>query len=441
MKLFNILVILILCQNCSFDNKTGIWKNENSVLKKNKGLFQEFETLSLTKDAFNKIVPLNKNFKFKLPNKINSKEWPDIFYNQSNNYKNFNYSNLNQIIYKSKKKIKNNVNPFILYENNNVISTDEKGNIVVFSVKQNKIINKFNFYKKKYKKINKVLNLIIENQTIYVSDNIGYLYAYNYKKNKILWAKNYKKPFRSNLKIVRNKLVAANQNNNLYFIDKQTGVILKLIPTEETLVKNQFINNLSVSKNFVFFLNTYGSLYAINNQTMSVAWFINLNQSLDINPSNLFLGNQITNDEKKIVVSTNFFTYVLDINTGSIIYKVNFSSIVKPLMVNNYLFSVTKNNLLVSFNMDNGSILYSYNINQKIAEFLNINKKKVKFNNLFLANNKLFIFLKNSYVLEFNINGNIDNVIKLPSKINSHPLFIDKSLLFLNNKNKIIIVN
>ena len=441
MKLFNILVILILCQNCSFDNKTGIWKNENSALKKDKSMFQEFETLSLTKDAFNKIVPLNKNFKFKLPNKINSKEWPDIFYNQSNNYKNFNYTNLNQIIYKSKKKIKNNVNPFILYENNNVISTDEKGNIVVFSVKQNKIINKFNFYKKKYKKIHKVLNLVIENQTIYVSDNIGYLYAYNYKKNKILWAKNYKKPFRSNLKIVRNKLVAANQNNNLYFIDKQTGVILKLIPTEETLVKNQFINNLSVSKNFVFFLNTYGSLYAINNQTMSVAWFINLNQSLDINPSNLFLGNQITNDEKKIVVSTNFFTYVLDINTGSIIYKVNFSSLVKPLMVNNYLFSVTKNNLLVSFNMDNGSILYSYNINQKIAEFLNINKKKVKFNNLFLANNKLFIFLKNSYVLEFNINGNIDNVIKLPSKINSHPLFIDKSLLFLNNKNKIIIVN
>ena len=441
MKLFNILVILILCQNCSFDNKTGIWKNENSVLKKNKGLFQEFETLSLTKDAFNKIVPLNKNFKFKLPNKINSKEWPDIFYNQSNNYKNFNYSNLNQIIYKSKKKIKNNVNPFILYENNNVISTDEKGNIVVFSVKQNKIINKFNFYKKKYKKIHKVLNLVIENQTIYVSDNIGYLYAYNYKKNKILWAKNYKKPFRSNLKIVRNKLVAANQNNNLYFIDKQTGVILKLIPTEETLVKNQFINNLSASKKFVFFLNTYGSLYAINNQTMSVAWFINLNQSLDINPSNLFLGNQIINDGKKIVVSSNFFTYVLDINTGSIIYKANFSSLVKPLMVNNYFFSVTKNNLLVSFNMDNGSILYSYNINQKIAEFLNIDKKKVKFNNLFLANNKLFIFLKNSYVLEFNINGNIDNVIKLPSKINSHPLFIDKSLLFLNNKNKIIIVN
>ena len=441
MKLFYTLIIFILCQNCSFDNKSGIWKNENTVQKKDTSIFKEFETLSLTKETFNKTVPLNKNFRFKIPIKIITNEWPDIFYNQSNNYQNFTYSNLNQIVYKSKKKIKNQINPFILYENDNVISSDQKGNIVVFSVNQNKITQKFNFYKKKYKKINKVLNLIIENEIIYVSDNIGYLYAYNYKKNKIVWAKNYKKPFRSNLKIVKNKLVAANQNNNLYFIDKKSGVILKLIPTEETVVKNQFINNLSVSKKFTFFLNTYGSLYAINNETLTVAWFINLNQSADINPSNLFLGNEIINDGKKIVVSSNLFTYVLNINTGSIVYKANFSSLIKPLLVNDYLFSITKNNLLVSFNLKNGKILYSYNINEKIAEFLSINKKKVQFSNLFMANGKLFIFLKNSYVLEFKINGEIDNVIKLSSKINSQPIFVNKSILFFNNKNKIIILN
>ena len=37
------------------------------------------------------------------------------------------------------------------------------------------------------------------------------------KKIKLLWAKNYKIPFRSNLKIYKNKLIAANQNNNLFF--------------------------------------------------------------------------------------------------------------------------------------------------------------------------------------------------------------------------------
>ena len=70
MKLFNILIILIFCQNCSFDNKTGIWKNENIVSQKDNNIFQEFETLSLTKVEFNEIIPLSTNFKFKLPNKI-----------------------------------------------------------------------------------------------------------------------------------------------------------------------------------------------------------------------------------------------------------------------------------------------------------------------------------------------------------------------------------
>ena len=63
-----------------------------------------------------------------------------------------------------------------------------------FFINENKIIIKFNFYKKKYKKIKKNLNLLVENNIIYVSDNIGYLYALIIK-NKILWAKNYKDTF------------------------------------------------------------------------------------------------------------------------------------------------------------------------------------------------------------------------------------------------------
>ena len=135
--------------------------------------------------------------------------------------------------------------------------------------------------------------MILENQIIYVSDNIGYLYAYDIKKDKVLWAKNYKTPFRSNIKIIKNKLIAANQNNILYFFDKKSGDIIKSIPTEENTIKNEFISNLSSNEKYTFFLNTYGSLYAVDNNRMRILWFINLNQSIDLNPSNLFEGNQI----------------------------------------------------------------------------------------------------------------------------------------------------
>ena len=42
---------------------------------------------------------------------------------------------------------------------------------------------------------------------------------------------------------------------------------------------------------------------------MKINWFINLNQSLDLNPSNLFYGNQIINKDKIIVSSNNLLYY------------------------------------------------------------------------------------------------------------------------------------
>ena len=71
----------------------------------------------------------------------------------------------------------------------------------------------------------------------------------------------------------------------------------------------------------ILFLNTYGSLYSINNNNMKIVWFLNLNQSLDLNPSSLFYGSEVIIKDKKAVISTNNFLYVIDINTGSIQHK------------------------------------------------------------------------------------------------------------------------
>ena len=214
---------------------------------------------------------------------------------------------------RSKKISRNEVNPQLISDGNNLIASDVKGNLIFYSLTEKKVFNKFNFYKKRYKNIKKDLNIIVDDQVLYVSDNLGYLYALDYIQNKILWAKNYKTPFRSNLKIIQGKLIAANQNNILYFFDKITGDIIKSIPTEENIIKNEFISNLSSNEKYTFFLNTYGSLYAIDNNRMQIVWFINLNQSIDINPSNLFKGNQIIVKKSKIAVSSNRFTYVIDL--------------------------------------------------------------------------------------------------------------------------------
>ena len=50
MKLFYALIILILFNNCSLDNKSGIWKNANNVTDKEDDLFKEFEALSFLEE-------------------------------------------------------------------------------------------------------------------------------------------------------------------------------------------------------------------------------------------------------------------------------------------------------------------------------------------------------------------------------------------------------
>ena len=88
-----------------------------------------------------------------------------------------------------------------------------------------------------------------------------------------------------------------------------------------------------------------------------------------------------------------------------------------------------------------GKIIYSYDLNRKISEFLNTKKKMAKFRSLIMANSKIYVFLNNSYYLKMDLNGDIEAIKKIPSKLNSDPILINGSLFFLDQKNRLNIFN
>ena len=442
MKKLLFLIFILLFPNCSFDNKSGIWNNNskrnnsvNNVLKD----FQSFEKSE--KKEFTKKIKLDENYKFDTSEIYKNNFWNEKYFSEGNIISNFLYNDTNKPIHKSKKISRYKINETLLFSNNFVITSDTKGNIIVYSLKEKKIISKYNFYKKQFRNIKKKLNIILEKEIVYIADNIGFLYCYDLINNNIVWAKKYNVPFRSNIKIKDNMIFIANQNNNLIIADKKDGNMIKRIPTEEVLVKNDYINSLSLNDKNIFFLNTYGSLYSISKKDMKINWFVNLNQSKTLNPSNLFYGNEVVTKKNKVVVTSNKHTYVLDAQNGSIIFKKDFTSQIKPLIIDDYLFSITKNSLLVAINLVSGKILYSYNINEKISDFLKLNKGSVYFKMLVLSNDKILIFLQNSYILRFNMNGDLEKVIKLPTQIKSNPIFIKNSIAFLDKKNKISLID
>tara|TARA_B100001057_G_scaffold423425_1_gene445548 strand:- start:2612 stop:3937 length:1326 start_codon:yes stop_codon:yes gene_type:complete len=441
MKKILILIIFLSFISCSFDNKTNIWKNDNRFDEKN-DIFKEFKKISVIKNDFSEIIQLKENFVFQLTRVVSNNSWLDIYYGLNNNIENFKYKNRNQLIYKSKKISNQKINENLLFDGNNIITNDLNGNIIIFSIDENEIVSKFNFYKKKFKRIKKKINLIVEDNIVFVADNLGYFYSFNYKTNEILWAKNFKTPFGSNLKIYKNFILVSDQENELYVLQKNNGELLKKIPTEKIVIKSHFQNNISINDNkAVFFLNSYGTLYSFDINSMNIKWFLNLNKSLDYNPSNLFTGNHIINNNNTVIISSNHETFLLDAETGFIKKKFNFSSSLSPIINKDYIFFITKNNFLVSVNLKNNEILYSSDIDSQVSGYLNSKKKKTFIKDFILMNNNFMIYLNNSFFFEFGINGKLIDIKKLPTKIYSNPIIINESLIFTDKKNKINIIN
>ena len=102
---------------------------------------------------------------------------------------------------------------------------------------------------------------------------------------------------------------------------------------------------------------------------------------------------------------------------------------------------ITKDNLLVCINLNTKKIMYSIDVKREIANFLETKVKSINILALFLANDKLLIFLDNSRLITLSKNSKIEKIEKLQSKLGSQPIFIENSLLFLNKNNRLIILN
>ena len=57
------------------------------------------------------------------------------------------------------------------------------------------------------------------------------------------------------------------------------------------------------------------------------------------------------------------------------------------------------------------------------------------------VNNQIFIYLTNSFLLRFDINGRLSDIQKLPNIIKSYPIIVQNNLLYLSSKNKLSVLN
>ena len=457
MKRLLLIFIAIVFTSCSFDDKTGIWKDASntpvdnqtsSQILENEPTIRYEEIFTKNKTYDEEKEPVNfLNIEISKPLRIAN--WPEQYAISNNNISNFFYSGNNILLSKSSKLSKLSsegkyLNKKIIFYKNNLISYDHKGTIFIYSLNLNKKILKYNFYKKKFKNFNKEINFIVNEDTLYAADNLGYLYALNLKNNKIIWAKNYGIPFRSNLKFANNQIFLANQDNVISSIDSNTGVKNWQYATSITFLKSDFENTLAldlINKN-IFFLNTSGELYSINYFKQNINWVLNFKNSYLSGDTELFLSQPIVSKNNNLIIATEKAVLSLDTLTGSRNWNLRAEPIFKPIITLNYTYLILKNNLLICLDNTSGNVVWSKNI------FKNIKDKKIKnqfesYIDFKIVNGEINIYSKNGYLLTLNPkNGNLNSLNKISKKgISSEIFFLNGNMLFIDKNNKLLKFN
>jgi outer membrane protein assembly factor BamB len=455
MKKLILIFLVLVFTSCSLDNKTGIWKDISDIpveKQASKSISSNskdkiYEDISQKNQIFNEEIETVNFSNIEIDKPVKISNWPEQYAISTNNISNF-YYNGNKILIKKTKltsrlSSKNSFNKKIIFYKNNLITHDHKGTVFIFSLKLNKKIFEYNFYKKNFKKFNKEVSFIVNDNVLYAADNLGYIYAFNLDNYSMIWAKNYGIPFRSNLKFAENQIFLANQDNVIYSINANTGEKKWQFATSLTELKSDFENSfaLDIINNNLFFLNTSGELYSINFITQKINWVLNFkNPSLGEN-TELFLSHPLVVKNDNLIVTTQKAILSYNTLTASKNWSLFAEPVFKPVLTPKNTYAILRQDLLICLDNASGKVIWSQDIFKDIKE-KNI-KKIGKFADFKIVNGELNIYSKSGYILSFDrSDGNLNFFSRINKKgINSEIFFLDDNMFFVDSKDKLLKFN
>jgi len=429
-KYFLIFLIFFL-NNCSFDKRSGIWTQNESLQSTNKDIETLFEKEESIKNEF------NPNFFIKTPLKLTSNK-PEY---TKNNYgtlnKNLNFEKISRYKFS---KIDNFdfFDPTLVFYKNDLIFFDNKGSVVRFD-NNSKIIWKKNYYSKIEKKNLPILNLTIKDETLIITDNLSKYYALNLETGNLIWSKNHNSVFISEIKIDDDKFYVIDSNNVMNCFSVSDGKKIWEFKSEFELIKSQKKLSIVFDEQDVYFNNSTGNLYSLNKDNGNLVWVTPTKDTDNFFESFLFKTSKILLDNDQLFFSNNqnsFFS--LDKKSGFINWKNNINSETKPIVVENIIFTVSTEGLFFVIDKVSGNILRITNI---FNQFKKKKREKIRPIGIILDPNKAYISLNNGKIIVVNIsNGKTESIFKI-AKGKISPPFINQDYMFIVKDNEIIKLN
>ena len=420
---------LIFILSCSLNSDSAFWSQTKKV---------ETDKI-ITKILFKDIKPNEKEFNPKLKVNLPSKNIQNIKYIFNND--GFTSENItgNKFSKYNFSKIENfsGYEPEILIDNQNLFYFDNKGSIIKFN-KGSKIQWKKNYYSKSDKKNNPILFLASEDNNLFIADNNANYYLLNKENGNLKWKKKHTSSFNSQIKIKDGKIFVVDMENTLRCFSIKNGDNLWSVPTELTVISSQKKQSIIIVENMVIFSNSIGDLTAVDLKSGEKIWQTPT-QILGFAKNITLRNSDIVSDGKFVFISSNKNQFAaLDTKTGIIKWKQEINSEIRPVVISDYIVTISNEGLMILLNKNDGNIIRINNILKNIKKKRRKNYLPVGF---IISNDKVYVSTKNGRLFIINFSDStFQKILKLDREKIQRPVFFNKEL-YIAKDNSIIRIN
>jgi outer membrane protein assembly factor BamB len=427
---FLIFSLSIILLECSFDTKTGIWVDKQKRKAANTTLIKLSDEQNKFEKELNPGLTININSKAKT-----NKKWIMSGLNYLNlishlklsgRIEKFSKYKFNKIPHSAVKE-----NPLII-EENYFITVGEKGSIVKF-VDGKKVQWNRNIYSKKEKKKIESISLALSKNKLYVIDNLGKYYAIDVDSGKIIWIKRHDALFNSQIKVYKGKIYAIDSNNMINCFSTTDGKRIWKFETPPTFIKTNKKISIIVTPSSVLFSNTAGDIAKVSINDGELNWFMPTQNTLIQHETNFLETSDIVLFKRNIFFSNNFSKlYSLNLDSGMLNWILNINSNLRPILIDNLLFTISQEGYLIVIDSIEGKIIRS---NYILDKFKAKQRKKLFMQGFLIASDKVYITTNLGYLIICSVNtGKVEKVSKLSKSELSEPIISNNHLYILTNK-------
>ncbi len=427
-----ILFFLLIISGCSFDTKSGIWTKDKEIKKVEKNIDKIFKDKDIINKEFNPNlfikIDKSKNLKKKINDTTNNSGL-SVFNDEIKRSSKFNFKKINNFSY---------FEPELVSDGKSFIFFDDKSNLLKFD-KDFKLIWKNNIYNKQEKKLKPILVFAQYNDSLIVTDTIGKIYRIDLNTGKLIWKKTNSNPFNSEIKIYGNQIFVVDLNNILRKYNLKDGTELWKFNSENSFLKSNKRNSLVIKNNIVYFNNSLGDISAVSINEGSLIWQTPTQSSaIYENAFSLKMSDLVISGEDLVFSNNKNEIYSINLINGILNWKQNINSSVRPVIINDLIFTVSNEGYLFILDKYSGNII---KITDVFSQFKSKKRKKIYPIGFVVSEKNILLTTSNGRLLVIDLkSGKPFSVLKIDNEKISRPFIFGQKILLVKD-NAIIRLN